>query len=207
MKGIGLHVVAREVAYLAHIFRFRAALSAGDFEQAHAAWCNPSAAHPSLLEAIAHEADRGPSVLECGSGLTTLVLAQKGCEAFTLEGSERWRSRNLRRARLAGVNPNIHHTPIRSYGSYDWYDLGGVTLPDRFDLVVCDGPPSSTRGGRYGLLPTLFERLRGARILLDDVHRGGEQAIVERWESEYGTSAQVSDDTTNQKPFAIIDVP
>jgi hypothetical protein len=58
-------------------------------------------------------------------------------------------------------------------------------MPDRFGLVVCDGPPSQTLGGRYGLAPVMKDRLGpGCVILLDDASREGEQEVVQRWAKE-----------------------
>ena len=56
----------------------------------------------------------------------------------------------------------------------------------RISLVICDGPPSSTRGGRFGLVPVLRENLApGFRILLDDARRPGEREVLRRWASEF----------------------
>jgi hypothetical protein len=65
-------------------------------------------------------------------------------------------------------------------------------MPDEFSLVVCDGPPGSTKGGRYGLLPVLGGRLPpGSTILLDDAGRPGELELIKRWEAEAGFETNV----------------
>jgi hypothetical protein len=62
-------------------------------------------------------------------------------------------------------------------------------MPGRFALVVCDGPPYDTKGGRYGLVPRMRERLQpGCVILLDDAYREQERAIARRWKAELGAS-------------------
>lgn len=72
-----------------------------------------------------------------------------------------------------------------SYGGFDWYDVESVQLPDTIGLVVCDGPPGTSRGGRYGLVPILKDRLApGCIILIDDTDRAGERDIVDRWCTE-----------------------
>jgi hypothetical protein len=64
-------------------------------------------------------------------------------------------------------------------------------MPDSFPLVVCDGPPGSTKGGRYGLVPIMREWLKpGCVILLDDAGREQERAIARRWEAELGASSE-----------------
>jgi len=54
-----------------------------------------------------------------------------------------------------------------------------------FSLVVCDGPPGTTRGGRYGFLPVMLPYLSSkCTILLDDVEREGEQKTLLLWKEE-----------------------
>jgi hypothetical protein len=58
-------------------------------------------------------------------------------------------------------------------------------MPPAFQLVICDGPPGETPGGRYGLWPVLGQRLApGAVILLDDADRPGEEEVLRRWSTE-----------------------
>ena len=58
-------------------------------------------------------------------------------------------------------------------------------MPDGFTLVICDGPPGTTKGGRYGFLPMMKQKLKpGCVILLDDAAREQEQLIVEHWTKE-----------------------
>ena len=75
----------------------------------------------------------------------------------------------------------------------------------QFALVVCDGPPADTVGGRYGLVPIMRDRLApGCAILLDDAEREHERAIARRWQLELGATHQfVADD----KPFIRLIVP
>jgi hypothetical protein len=76
--------------------------------------------------------------------------------------------------------------PLASYGEYDWYAPPPEVMSERFSLVVCDGPPSQTRGGRYGLVPVMNSRfVDDCVILLDDAERGTEQAIALRWAEEF----------------------
>lgn len=129
-------------------------------------------------------------VLECGSGLSTLLLAaaaaRYGGHITSLEHSPGWAERI--RTELCKYGLAQHATPrvapLRSYGSYTWYDVPERMGP--FAGVVCDGPPSTTPGGRYGLIPVMSDRLApGCRILLDDVARVDEQNILIRWRDEF----------------------
>ena len=159
------------------------------------AWNNDSfAADVDYLMAVAGEAERvrGP-ILECGSGITTLLLGliaqRRGVAVCTFEHDAKWwaaAQRVLDRCQIRSVR--VLHTPLQSYGEFDWY-----TAPDdlpSFDLVVCDGPPRSTRGGRHGLLPVMRRRLDdGCTILFDDAQRPDERSVLSRWVSEWGAQA------------------
>lgn len=129
-------------------------------------------------------------ILECGSGLSTIVLgvvAQRtGNSLWSLEHMTDWGARVeqvLRRFRIEAVRLCI--APLSRYGEYDWYTPPADGMPEHFGLVICDGPPSQTRGGRYGLVPQMRYRIeRGCVILLDDAERPDEQVIVRRWTEE-----------------------
>jgi hypothetical protein len=102
---------------------------------------------------------------------------------------------------------HLHLTPLRRYGDFDWYSLPLGSMPHTFRLVICDGPPGTTRGGRYGLLPVMRTRLpKGSLVLLDDTARPEEQELIQRWATEAGWSAtpQGQDDSCSR--FAIISV-
>lgn len=125
------------------------------------------------LEEVARRAlnTSGP-VLECGSGLTTVLLGvlagRRGIEVWTLEESEEWRSQVsgiLEEHHIPGVR--IRYAPLRDYGGFPWYSVP-ADMPDEFKLVICDGPGASY-DSRYGLLPVAGSRLPpGATILVDD---------------------------------------
>ncbi|MCL6640760.1 MAG: class I SAM-dependent methyltransferase [Candidatus Rokubacteria bacterium] len=159
------------------------------------------------VEVVAEHArrTRGP-VLECGSGLTTLVLAalagRRGVPVLSLEHLEEWR-RGVAAA-LASLNApasRVLAAPLRDYGSFAWYAVP-PGLPWDFRLIVCDGPPRTTKGGRYGLLPVLQDSLApGAVILLDDADRPDEAAILDRGRREAGWQAR------RHGRYAVITVP
>jgi hypothetical protein len=153
----------------------------------------------------------GP-ILECGSGLTTIVLGaiahKTGQTVWTLEHNERWaqRVRNvLFRYRIRSVRVMVH--PLRDYGPYSWYVLPLEEMPKSFSLVVCDGPPHNTPGGRYGLLPVMGDRfVPGATILLDDAGRTPEQNIAARWAEELGTTV-TTHGSKNRQRYVQITIP
>ncbi|HEU5296533.1 MAG TPA: class I SAM-dependent methyltransferase [Burkholderiaceae bacterium] len=151
----------------------------------------------------------GPT-LECGSGLSTLLLGvvaqQRGYEHWALEHMPEWGmrvNRGLVRHRVRAVR--LCTAPLKNYGGYAWYDPPLARLPRTFALVVCDGPPADTKGGRYGLVPILRDRLApGCVILLDDAQRDDERTIARRWTLELGATVQIIDD---YKPFIRLVVP
>jgi hypothetical protein len=155
------------------------------------AWANPNSASVEYLSAVgeAAAAAKGP-ILECGSGISTVVVGvvarRTGNALITLEHSAWW-SRNVRSSlKMAGITEiDYRIRPLRFYDGYDWYDAG--TVPTDIALVICDGPPATSRSGRYGLMPQLNDHLAAdARVFLDDYDRPSEVAVVKRWSDEYG---------------------
>lgn len=153
------------------------------FARLHQAWGNAWAGSPELLAAayrLALSAD-GP-ILETGSGLTTLVMGvaakKRGGRVFALEASLEWRRRVLRAA--DGLPVALYHAPLKSYPEGDWYNLHGVTLPETFALVLCDGP-SRKDGNRSVLFNHLGERIKDALVLLDDADDPAQIEPLRAW--------------------------
>jgi len=156
-------------------------------------WGNLSySGHPEYLEEVVKRAASiCDPVLECGSGLTTILLGlfagRRGIKVWTLEHDPEWyrlMAVALRRYRIEGVELTL--APLRSHGAFVWYDAPIDRMPKRFGLVVCDGPPQkTTKGDRYGLLPVMRESLSGGSVILfDDVKTDGPDPIVSRWVQE-----------------------
>lgn len=157
-----------------------------------------SAAPDFLALLVEHLRRERPAVIvECGSGLSTLILAR----VCALEGRGRvWSLEHepycaaQTRAALARYGltrvARVIDAPLRRYrlaaGEYDWYDLGGLPV-QAIDLLVVDGPPGRLGPlARYPALPLLRGCLApGCAIFLDDADRPDEQAIVARWCAEY----------------------
>jgi len=157
-----------------------------------------------LRRALATE---GP-VLECGSGLTTvllgLVAGRRGVETWALEHHEGWHRRVSKTIGDYKV-PGVHHcySPLRDYGEFNWYDPPLAEMPREFSLVICDGPPDLAHGGRYGLLPVLGDRLKsGTVILFDDAREPGQPEVLQRWTAERGVSVEMRE--TKEVSFALV---
>ena len=143
-------------------------------------------------------------ILECGSGLTTILLGiiaeRTGNSLWTLEHSQYWGQRVsniLIKYSIKSVNLII--SPLKDYGDFYWYAPPIDIMPTRFGLVICDGPPGGTKGGRSGLLAVMRSKLgKGSLILLDDASRKAEQSVADLWNKEPGIKVRL---TGIRKPF------
>jgi hypothetical protein len=161
-------------------------------------WGNESWSAPDeyLDDCINHALTSTGPILECGSGLSTIVVGaiakRRRQEHWALEHMPDWTSkvqRHLDRYKLDTVI--LCSTPLKDYGDFCWYDVPLRSMPDNFALVICDGPPGGTKGGRYGLVPIMKDRLApGCVILLDDAVREQELVIAGRWQTEIGAARE-----------------
>jgi predicted O-methyltransferase YrrM len=153
---------------------------------------------------------RGP-ILECGSGLSTLVMGhlagQRQLEVWSLEHNPEWHARvsaAIKRHHVPGVQ--LCHAPLRDYTGFSWYNPPLAKMPARFSLVICDGPPDLEHGGRYGLLPILGDRLeRNAVILFDDAREPGQPEVLKRWTAESGVTVELRE--SEEVSFALVTCP
>ena len=162
-----------------------------------AAWAlTPSAI--ALLGALIDAGHR--TVVECGSGESTVAIATKlaergGGSLHSLEHDPGWAARTRARLARAGVAEQVAliDAPLRPHPIAEpdcgWYDTAALAkLPHAIDLLLVDGPPGPTAAsgeGRYPALPLLATRLApGALVILDDIHRPGERSVLRRWERE-----------------------
>lgn len=142
-------------------------------------------------------AQRPRTIVECGSGLSTLMLA-RCCDmnglgrVFSLEQAPEHAARcraELTRYGLSG-RATVLDAPLRPYTlgeeRYTWYDIAG--LPETaIELLVIDGPPGRLAAlARYPALPLLLDRLALTCVIyLDDAARADEQTILGRWRAEF----------------------
>jgi hypothetical protein len=181
-------------------------------EELAVAWGNEGfAAKGDYLLEICRQAARtsGP-ILECGSGLSTILLGvlagRRGVSVWALEHIPEWAARSQKVLKSHQLhNVNLCLTPLQDYGEFTWYNKPSG-LPERFSLVVCDGPPLSVRGHRYGLMPVLGERLaEGGVILMDDTTLTEEQEVMQRWVQEFRVSVEMR--YSPGRSFAILTCP
>jgi predicted O-methyltransferase YrrM len=137
---------------------------------------------------------RKPSVIvECSSGLTTLVLAGccrlNGCgQVYSLENSDEFavNTRHQLDAFSLADYATVLHAPLENTSlggdDYLWYRLDTL-YADEIDMLVIDGPPGFLqKNSRYPALPLLYERLSdGSVVFMDDAAREDEIVIVNMW--------------------------
>ena len=166
-----------------------------------AAWDNgPWAVTEELMVAALQFARNttGP-VLECGSGLSTLLLAAAvgpEREVWALEHNSEWAAKV---AAYGLPNVKLWTAPLMDYGDFEWYQTP-PNLPEQFGLVVCDGPTRGTRGGRSGLRHLMAERIvPGAGLIFDDADQSY-LAELEAWRAIIGAPMHV---LGNNRRFAV----
>jgi predicted O-methyltransferase YrrM len=150
-----------------------------------------------LQHLVAHM--RAPRILELGSGVSTLLMAQwlrRGGEGhiLSLEDDARWAAQTestLAREKLG----SFAHVVVSPLVEVDagarrsaWYDTSCIETDARFDLVIVDGPPA-WRGDELARLPALYRLRRhladNGVLVLDDAVRGGEREIARRWRNDF----------------------
>jgi hypothetical protein len=143
-------------------------------------------------------------IVECGSGVSTVVLARLlrqrggGATVVALEHDAQWATvvtDMLRRESLADV-ARIVYAPLED--DPPWYARSALAeMPDDVDLLVVDGPPAHAPGTGHLRAPALAAfgpRLtETATVILDDVNRPGERAVLTCWESETPWRLSVDD--------------
>lgn len=118
--------------------------------------------------------------VECGSGASTRLLRVHAARTISLEHLERWAvdteqyCADVPNGELIVASIVDIDTPG---GPLPFYD---VDLPYGIDFALIDGPPGSIgrAGTLFGLWPHLSDK---ARVWLDDVDRGDEEAALRLW--------------------------
>lgn len=140
--------------------------------------------------------DKSPErVLECGSGVTTViagsVLRRLGSgTVLSLEHDPRYARRTERLVRRHGLEDIVRVVlaPLESHelerGAETWYGTDWLSPDDIFDVVIVDGPPVPP-ASRYPLLPLLGSHLRdGAVLVVDDAAREAARRDLQRWSKD-----------------------
>ena len=134
------------------------------------------------------EAARPATVVELGSGATSLVIAQSlaqhgGGMLHSYDGHAPFVAAMEGWLEEHALTAAFHHAPlvqrdVRWPGL--WYAL--TDIPGSIDLLVIDGPPWAVHPFARGMAERLFPLIApGGTILLDDAARPGERYVARRW--------------------------
>lgn len=156
------------------------------------------AGSPDFLLQVAEEVTgRQPGVvMECSSGVSTLVIARalqqvgRG-HVYSLEHDAHYGQRTRSLLEQYGLSEwaTVLDAPLETVeASGPWYSEAAIPADlHGIDLLVVDGPPAAVATlARYPALPRLFSRLAsGFRVMLDDADRPDEIEMVRRWKQEW----------------------
>lgn len=123
-------------------------------------WGNPFCAKSNTLIAAFHSAKKATSILETGSGLTTLViaLANPSAKVVALESEPVFAAHTSDMLAKYGItNAEVKYSPLVD----GWYR----DAPGGFDLVLLDGP--NRQKGKRNLAYSMLE-LDNATVIIDD---------------------------------------
>lgn len=153
-------------------------------------WGNAGwSAHQDYIETLIKYAINSTGLIfECGSGLSTLLVApiakKRQLKMISFEHNTDWANRVQSQInKYKFTNNNILLRPLVNYGDFDWYDIKDVNISE-IGLCICDAPPGNTNGGRKGFLYLFKKNVRsGTVILVDDTIRKAEQNMIEEWKN------------------------
>jgi predicted O-methyltransferase YrrM len=168
--GVGIAAAAAEIAYHELIRRIRTAEDAAIIAQragAGAPLFGEWAAEADFTAVILRALRLGNSVVECGSGVTTialaLALADLGGHLVSLEHDPAYAAEVQHALEQRGLEgtAQIVVAPLEEQNVLGrrvlWYDAEkvGAALSRPIDVIVVDGPPQRNRWSRWPALPLL----------------------------------------------------
>ena len=140
---------------------------------------------------------RPTTIVECSSGLSTLILA-RCCQlnqhgrVYSLENGAEYAQKTRQQLKsfeleeyAIVLDAPLEETNINGK-NYLWYASESLTT-ETIDMLVIDGPPGFIqKHSRYPALPLLFSQLsKNSMIFLDDAAREDEKEIIDLWKNEY----------------------
>lgn len=168
-----------------------------------------------LIDMIKYSSQAKYPILDCGSGLSTIVAGivakRHGNSVWSLENSKSWYRRvkhYLDKYQLNSVR--LLYCPIKEYPDFFWYDVPLGILPEKFSLISCDGPHKTEEARRYGMFSIMKERFApGCVILFDNCNSGKEQDGLYFWMNELLAQYEIRKGLKGDKdtPFLLINIP
>ena len=147
------------------------------------------AASPDLLLTLLYHArsSNPKTIVDLGSGMSTLVLAKSAPEAkiYSIDNSDEYAGKTSRLlADHDVISVDLRVAPLTPHSSgVDWYDLTQLADISSIDLLFIDGPPGSKNPkARHPAISEFISHLSPkAIIVIDDVAREGERAMAEEF--------------------------
>lgn len=144
------------------------------------------------------ERSRATTIVECGSGTSTvwMALALRNLgrgRIWSFDHDKRFAERTRQMLAAHGLEEwaEVQHAPLVTTatprGEFNWYDLDPLEITPPIDLLVVDGPPHTAQHhARYPALPVFAPYLApDALIVVDDAQRTDEAGMVAHWQEEY----------------------
>ena len=146
--------------------------------------------------------ERPIRTLEFGSGLSTLVFAERGIHHTAIEHDAKFVEIML--SQIKGDTVQIIHAPLKD-GWYDWEPIYGTL----YDFIVIDGPPGGSDGKGRSLAPEKVKHLLapGGIIVVDDTHRKAEQEVAETLAATLGLNRKRWKETDPDRAFDVLRAP
>jgi hypothetical protein len=155
------------------------------------------AGSPDFLLQIANKvlSDKPNTVLECSSGISTIVSARclqlnGSGHVYSLEHELEFAQKTRELLLNYGLNDwaTVLDAPLQTkYTETPWYDEDKIPKDlSSEDLLIVDGPPTVEDPlARYPALPRLKAKMSEQfSIYIDDADRDGEREMVKRWLKE-----------------------
>lgn len=156
------------------------------------------AGSPDFLLVVADEvlARKPQTVMECSSGVSTLVVARclqmNGAgHVYSLEHEPDYANKTRRLLGRYGLADwaTVLDAPLQTkHTDTPWYAEEAIPADLALvEILIVDGPPSPTAPlARFPALPRLLPRLANdALIILDDADREDEREMVRRWKQQF----------------------
>lgn len=203
-RKYGVYDMERENKFAGAVSRLRDGEMSDDiFTDLVDGWNNPWSATAELLGTVYRLALQAKgTILECGSGITTLVLAiaseKTGNKVVSLEHERGWLvdvQKLLNRFDLNKSPVEVTYSPLVEDSVGVWYlppEIGELSL------VICDGP--QRKYGRGGLYRIMGPLMKNAVVVADDCDDEEEVRHISDWSQANDRHFEI---VGQQRPFGI----
>lgn len=122
------------------------------------------------------------SVIECGSGLSTILFSYLSLERLSLEHDLKWLNFTKNKLNELQLICNINHCELTD----NWFNIENIKL-FKSDMLFIDSPPGYIcEKSRSPALNKLEKSIKsGTYVVLDDYYRIDENNIVSEWKLKY----------------------